>query len=210
MESVLGLFLLTTIAMFFFIGELLIKMRGIGAIIGVLAIGMYFSAHLSTGDLILVAIGFAVGLGMIVADGKLLNDGILGVIGFVIVTFSVGFAAPDMMSAAYSISGVIVGSLSSLLLLKIRLLPRRQMWGKMTLRDQLTSEKGYNSMNESYQMLVGLTGHTETVLRPTGTITIQDERYDAVSQAQWIEKGEAIKVVSVDGTRILVDRLERD
>ncbi|MDQ0158638.1 NfeD family protein [Alkalibacillus salilacus] len=208
MESVMSLFTLTTLAMFFFFGEILIRMKGIGAIIGIITIGMYFSANLSSIDLILVGIGFAVGLGMIIADGKLLNDGILGIIGFIVLNFSIAFAAPDALSASYSIAGVILGSVCSLILLKVPKLPKRKMWGKMTLKDQLTSDQGYNSINDSHTKLIGKTGVTETVLRPTGTIVIDDERYDAVSQAEWIERGKTIKVISVDGTRILVERLD--
>ncbi|NIK13376.1 NfeD family protein [Alkalibacillus almallahensis] len=207
MDSMIGLFVLTTLAMFFFFGEILIRMKGIGALIGVITIGMYFSANLSLMDLIFVGIGFAVGLGMIIVDGKFLNDGILGSIGFIVLNFSIAFAAPDALSATYSIAGVILGSVCSLILLKVPKLPKRKMWGKMTLKDQLTSDQGYNSINESHTQLVGKTGVTETILRPTGTIVIDEERYDAVSQAEWIERGEKIKVVSVDGTRILVERL---
>ncbi|GAA0457724.1 NfeD family protein [Alkalibacillus silvisoli] len=208
LESVLGVFLLTLIAMFFFFGEILIRMRGLGALIGVITIGLYFSTYLSTTDMILVGLGFALGLVLIIVDGKFIGDGIMGVIGFLVVIFSVAFAAPNGLYATYSIAGVILGALSSLVLLKVNALPKRTMWKKMALKDQLTSEKGYNTMNESYKELIGKTGVTETVLRPIGTIKVNDERLSGVSNGQWIESGEQIKVVNVDGTKILVEKLE--
>ncbi|MDQ0351033.1 membrane-bound ClpP family serine protease [Alkalibacillus filiformis] len=205
-ESVLGVFVITGVAMFFFFAEILIRLRGLGALIGVITIGLYFSSFLSTADLILVGLGFALGLALIIADGKFVNDGILGVIGFLVVLFSVAFAAPDGIYATYSIAGVILGALSSLILIRIDALPKRAMWGKLALKEQLTSEKGYNSLNESYKELVGKTGVTESILRPTGTVKIDEQRYSAVSNGQYIEPGQHVKVVAVDGTKILVEK----
>ena len=47
-------------------------------------------------------------------------------------------------------------------------------------------------------------GIAQTVLRPAGFALIDGERVDVVSQGEMIQKGEAIKVIEVEGNRIVV------
>lgn len=77
----------------------------------------------------------------------------------------------------------------------------------MALNDQMTSEMGYNSMNETYQKLLGKTGTARTDMRPSGTIEIEGEDYSAVSNGQWIYKDQPVTVASVDGTKIMVKKV---
>ncbi|WP_223154969.1 NfeD family protein [Alkalibacillus aidingensis] len=202
-ESVLGVFVVTFLAMLLLFGEILVRLKGIGAILGIISIGFYFSTFLTSTDLILVGIGFVVGLALIIMDGKFINDGILGSIGLLVVIFSVAFAAPNGLFATYSIAGVILGAISSLILLKI--FPKRKMWGKMALFDQLTSDKGYNSMNDTYKDLIDQQGKTVTVLRPIGTVDVNGQMYSAISRGKWIEQGVTVSIVEVDGTKIVVE-----
>jgi membrane-bound serine protease (ClpP class) len=54
--------------------------------------------------------------------------------------------------------------------------------------------------------LVGRTGVAETVLRPSGVVIIDGRRVDVSSDGPLIEKGEAVRVVQVDGMKIVVSR----
>ena len=47
---------------------------------------------------------------------------------------------------------------------------------------------------------------TETILRPAGTIMVEDERLDAVSQGDFIPKGSPIEIIRVEGGKIIVRR----
>lgn len=205
-ETSIGIFLITFLALFFLIGEILVKLRGIGAILGIGFTAYYFSSFVSSYDLMWLGGLFAVGILMIILDGKVINDGIIGLIGVVIVLTTVAIAAPDWVLAIYSMVGVVLGTISSLSLLKV--LPKRNMWDKVALLDRMTSEQGYNSLNENYQSLLNKEGKTSTVLRPSGSITIDEIEYSAISQGKWIEKDMPIKVVQVDGTKIVVEEIE--
>jgi membrane-bound ClpP family serine protease len=81
------------------------------------------------------------------------------------------------------------------------------MWSKITLKDQLNSEMGYNSINMTYMMLVGSKGVALTDMRPVGNVKIDEREYSAVSKGKWITKGDPIEVESVDGTKILVKKI---
>ncbi|MYL47944.1 nodulation protein NfeD [Halobacillus litoralis] len=196
---------ITFLGTMFLIGELLVNMRGVFAIIGFGFITVYFSGYLETEMFIVMMLVYFLGIILMIIDGKLLNDGTLAVIGAVTMVIAVGFSAPNWVAGLYSVIGVILGGAASLLFLKV--FKHRKMWSKMALNDQLSSEMGYNSMNEKYQYLLDQQGKALTDMRPVGTIKIDDEEYSAVSNGQWITGGDEIKVVKVDGTKILVKKL---
>ena len=52
--------------------------------------------------------------------------------------------------------------------------------------------------------LVGQTGVAFTTLRPSGTAMINNQRVDVVADGVLIEQGTAIKVVAVEGLRVVV------
>lgn len=199
-------FIITGFGTLFLIGEILVNMRGLFGLLGIGFIVVYFSAYLETGSFIIMLIIYFIGLLLIIIDGKLLNDGTLSTLGLAGMLISVALAAPDLTSGLYGVAGVLVGGFSSLLFLKV--FKRRDMWSKLTLKDRLTTEAGYSSMNKDYEKLLGQKGITLNDLRPVGTIRILDKDYSAVSNGQWISKGSSIRVVEVDGTRILVEKID--
>ncbi|API90551.1 hypothetical protein J32TS6_01820 [Virgibacillus pantothenticus] len=198
--------LITGFATLFLIGEILVNMRGLFGLLGIGFITVYFGAYVEASSIIIMLIIYFVGLLLIIIDGKLINDGTLATIGLASMLTAVALPAPSLTSGLYAVLGVLLGGGASLLFLKV--FKRREMWNKITLKDQLTKEAGYNSMNETYEKLVGEEGITLTDLRPVGTIRIHRKDYSAISNGQWIEKGTKIRVVQVDGTRILVEKME--
>ncbi|MEN1970517.1 NfeD family protein [Lentibacillus sp. N15] len=199
-------FVMTGFGTLFLIGEILVNMRGLFGLLGLGFIVVYFSAYLETGSFIIMLIIYFVGILLIIIDGKLLNDGTLSTLGLASMLISVALAAPNLTSGLYGVAGVLVGGFSSLLFLKV--FKRRAMWSKLTLKDRLTNEAGYNSMSKEYKKLLGREGITLNALRPVGTIRIDHQDYSAISNGQWIDKGKSIRVIQVDGTRILVETID--
>lgn len=197
-------FIITGFATLFLIGEILVNMRGIFALLGIGFITVYFSVFLATDSLLIMLIVYFVGLFLIIVDGKLLNDGTLATVGLASMIISVALPAPNLMAGVYGVLGVIIGGAASLLFLKV--FKKRKMWSKITLKESLTSEAGYNSMSEEYESLLGEEGTALTDFRPVGTIQINNKTYSAVTNGQWIEKNSNIKVVAVDGTKVLVEK----
>ena len=73
---------------------------------------------------------------------------------------------------------------------------------KITL-DSDTS--GYHS-SVSYDDLMGKEGVADTFFRPSGYIVIDGKKYDAVSEGEFIDKGSSLKVILVEGNRIVVKK----
>src|SRR5699024_6553684 len=200
-------FLITGLGTLFLIGEVLVNMRGVFALLGIGFISVYFTVYQDTNSLILMLIIYFIGLLLIVIDGKLINDGTLAILGVVSMLASVALAADNLSSALYAVIGVLIGGGSAFIFPKV--FKSRNLWSKITLRDRLTEEDGYSTMNKDYKALIGKTGETLTTLRQIGTIEIDGREYSAISNAQWIDKGSTVEVIKVDGTRILVKLTEK-
>jgi membrane-bound ClpP family serine protease len=194
---------LTGLGTLFLIGEVLVNMRGIFALLGIGFITIYYSVYLETNSLILMLAIYFIGIVLIIIDGKVLNDGTLATIGTASMLAAVALPAPNFAAGLYAVLGVLLGAGCSLFFLKV--FKRRDMWNKITLKDQLTSEAGYNSLNQEYRSLLNQEGITLNDMRPVGTIRIGTKDYSAVSNGQWIPKGTTIVVMQVDGTKILVE-----
>lgn len=203
----IGLFVIG-IGTLFLIGEILVKARGVFAVLGITFIVFYFQYYL-TDPLVLstMLIIYFVGIAFILIDGKVINDGTLGTVGLVGMILSVGITAPNIIAGLYAIIGLIIGAIGAFLLLKV--MPNRNVWNKMTLKDRLTKEAGYSSLNTEYEGLTNKTGVTITDLRPVGTIVIEGKEYSGISNGHWIEKDSHIIVTEVDGVKILVEKTEK-
>lgn len=79
---------------------------------------------------------------------------------------------------------------------------------KVSLEASQNSEEGWRSYEISPE-LVGATGVAHTALRPAGTIVVHNERLDAVSSGNYIDRGTPILIVEIEGHRVVVEPLEQ-
>lgn len=144
------------------------------------------------------------GLVLIIIDGKIFTTGIIGVFGFVLMILGCALPAPTLIYGMLVGIAFIIGSCGSLSFRKW--LPTRDYLDKLTLHDKLSTDRGYNSINADYHDLVNKTGVTLTPFHPVGTVKIDGRNYSAVTDGIFLEKDVRVKVVSVDGTRIVIDQ----
>ena len=85
----------------------------------------------------------------------------------------------------------------------IRRLPADRRGQRLLNREELTRELGYVSAVRRDD-LVGREGVTLTDLRPAGTVSIADERIDAVSEGPWVPAGTPVKIIRSEGYRHIV------
>lgn len=83
------------------------------------------------------------------------------------------------------------------------------LWDKMILKDQLTTNQGYVSAAPQ-DGLVGKTGKTMTDLRPAGTAWIEGRPVDVVGEGVFLKKGEMVRVIAVEGMRVVVRQVSED
>ncbi|WP_209125387.1 NfeD family protein [Alkalihalobacillus sp. BA299] len=199
-------FLVVFLGTLFLIGELLVKAKGIFGVLGIGIMAVYFSYHIAGDTGIWVILLYILGLLLIIVDGKVISDGTIALLGIILMIVGLAVPAPNFVYGALVAMGLVLGAAASLLFLKV--FPSRKLWSKMTLKDQLTGEQGYNSLNTTYKDLVGKRAKTVTPFRPIGTIEVEGKQYSATSENNWLAQETVVEVVSVDGTRIVVKKIE--
>lgn len=80
---------------------------------------------------------------------------------------------------------------------------RAGVWKRLIHSD---SQAGSTSQQQGIDALVGMTGSAHSTLRPAGVATIDGRRVDVVAEGGFVEKGQEIEVLRVDGNRVVVRR----
>ena len=80
------------------------------------------------------------------------------------------------------------------------------MLDELVLDEQQKNRDGYTSVTDKSKFL-GAIGVCATDLRPAGTITVEGEPVDVVTEGNFVKKGDIVKVINVDGSRVLVRQI---
>lgn len=86
----------------------------------------------------------------------------------------------------------------------LRVVPRLPFGRPLVLETGLKAESGYASAPEADLHWLGKQGTAASTLRPAGIAHFDHERVDVVTEGEFVEAGEAIEVIRVDGNRIVV------
>lgn len=111
----------------------------------------------------------------------------------------------DIVSASLAILGGLTGGVLLLFFGGVRL-SQSSFFKRISLTDTQDHAEGYTS-NFNTGDLVGKTGTAYTVLRPSGKIMIEDQIYDAFSRGDYIEKGDTVKVLEIEGSTLKVRKI---
>jgi membrane-bound serine protease (ClpP class) len=57
---------------------------------------------------------------------------------------------------------------------------------------------------------IGDIGIATTLLRPSGKVKIKDEIFDVVTEGEFIKRGTPVKILEINGNRIIVSRKPED
>ncbi|MBK7867144.1 MAG: hypothetical protein IPJ75_09210 [Ignavibacteriales bacterium] len=87
-----------------------------------------------------------------------------------------------------------------------KFLPNTRTFKAFVLDVESGAKTGFTTAPD-YSALVGSEGTSMTVLRPAGTAIIDGSRYDVVTAGDYIEKDTNIKVIKVEGMRIVVEKV---
>ena len=202
--------ILLTIGCLGLVLELFTPRLGLPGVVGIAAFLLFFYGHLMTGIAgIWSLIFFAAGIILILLE-MVLPGGVIGIFGFGLFLASFFLAADNYVHMSFSlVIAFAVSILACILMIKVYD-KKMKFFKKLILTDATTTESGYVS-NQNRTELLGLTATTLTDLRPSGTVLIEDERIDVVSNGSFITKGTVVKFIKVEGSRIVVrERKETD
>lgn len=178
---------------------------GVAGMIGTLSLLLFFGARILSGlagmEVILL---FFLGLVLLFLEAFFIPGfGFAGILGLVAMGGSIilSYATSGQGIAALVISLVWSMFLASL---AFQYLKRSQLLNKIVLKTSAERQEGYSAV-PVYQEYVGQTGIVVHPLRPAGVVELTGgQRLDVVSEGTFIPAGQKVKIIAVEGRRILV------
>ncbi|HDY76018.1 MAG TPA: hypothetical protein ENH49_05790 [Candidatus Marinimicrobia bacterium] len=107
-----------------------------------------------------------------------------------------------------ALTGLTIGILGGIigLILLFKLMTKTDFWKKLSSPTAELKEEGYNS-SIGLENLLGEEGVSETDLRPSGWVHVGEKRIFVVTEGSYIDKNETIKIMTVDGNRVVVRKI---
>ena len=89
----------------------------------------------------------------------------------------------------------------------IKLLPKSKTFSKLILDTAEKQQDGFRSSPKDYEQFINQTGIALSTLRPAGIAQFGSKRLDVVAEGEFIEPNSPIKVIKVEGYKIIVRKL---
>jgi membrane-bound serine protease (ClpP class) len=112
----------------------------------------------------------------------------------------------DIIIAFTAAAGGLLGGVVVFFIAGARLAETR-LYKRIALTDTQDRTEGYHSSFNPKDMK-GKKGVAETILRPSGKVSIEGQLYDAFTRGEYVEKGETVEVLSETGSSLQVKKIE--
>lgn len=186
---------------------------GVAGTTGLIALALFFgSSYILQLASVLEILMFVIGLGLLLAEIFIIPGfGIAGISGIVLIFASIflsllgskPFVDMETVSLAIiQISGAILFALIGIFVLA-KYLPKSRAFNRLVLSQSEKVDEGFVSY-PSEKDLLGKEGIAYTTLRPGGTAEIDGKRVDVVAESEYINQGTKIKVLRVEGIKVVV------
>lgn len=182
---------------------------GIPGSIGLASLVLYFYGHVVAGlagyeTIVLLILGMVLIIIEIFSPG-----GILGFLGLGAIVGALFMSTDDVGHMTLSIAIALIAGITVAVILYKTIGLNKGVLRHVILQDATTTEEGYVS-TENRLDLIGMEGMSVTPLRPAGTAEFDEERLDVVSEGSFIGANSPIKIVKVEGSRIVVRSIKNE
>ncbi|MEK4168882.1 NfeD family protein [Staphylococcus sp. FSL W8-1268] len=201
------LLILTCIIFLGFLYQLYSKRINILGILASLALLILFLGFLISGDVNLISILlFFIGIILLIIE-LFVVGAVIGIIGIVLIIVSMIMLGDNILVMLFNVIVALIFSIIEWVVL-VKVFNRKiPFFDKVVLNDSTSTEAGYRS-HDDCSYLVGKTAYTTTDLRPAGIITLDDKRIDAVSDGTFILRNKKVKILEVEGSRVVVREIK--
>ncbi|KXA36983.1 NfeD family protein [Staphylococcus lugdunensis] len=200
--------LILTVAIFLgFLYQLYSPKINLIGVVAALCLLLLFLGFLINGDVNLISV-ILFGIGVIFVIIELFIVGaVVGFFGIVLISLSLIMLGDNLFIMLFNVIIAVILSIVEWVIL-VKLLNRKiPFFEKVVLKDSTNAEAGYRS-HDDRSHLVGKIARTSTDLRPAGIILINDERIDAVSDGSFILRNKDVKILEVEGSRVVVREID--
>ncbi|MFB3057289.1 MAG: nodulation protein NfeD [Ignavibacteriaceae bacterium] len=189
---------------------------GVPGTAGLIALTLFFgTSYILQLASVIEILMFIIGVALILLEIFIIPGfGIAGIGGIILVFASLflslvgGDPFLDFELVSRAIIQLSISLVLALVLIFVlaKYLPKTSIFNKFVLS---VSEKsgGSFSYHSIAKNLIGAEGIALTTLRPAGTAKINGKRVDVVTESEYVEKGKKIKVLAVDGIKVLVKEI---
>ena len=132
--------------------------------------------------------------------------GVMGISGTVLLIVGVILTAKSITEAFFMMS-IILLILGVVLIFVFHSATKGKLSKKLILKEAQKKETGYIG-TEDLDYFLDKEGVAYTVLRPAGTADLDGVKMDVVTQGEYIDKGARIKIIKVQGRRIVVEKIK--
>jgi len=197
--------LLLTIGFTALIIEVFTAGFGVAGVIGILSLFLFFGARMFSGLAGMeVVFLFFLGVVLLALEAFFLPGfGFAGVLGLIAMAGSIILS---YASSGQGIASLAIAMAWSVFLVSLifQYLKRSSFWDRLVLKKAAVKQEGYSAV-PTYEQYIGQVGVVVHPLRPAGVIETADgERLDVVSEGAYVQVGKRVKVIAVEGRRILV------
>lgn len=197
---------LITIGFIGLVFEIMMPGFGAGGTLSLIAFSLFFSGNILAGNSGLgVIIIFLAGIALIFIEAVIPGFGVVGIGGMIAIGASIVLAMGSVQAAVISLFiAIIISTIVLALLIKFGY--KSPYLNRVILKENQNRKLGYVGVPNKNEYL-GKEGEVISYLRPAGTVLIENDRVDAVSQSEFIKKGERVKVVKVEGSKVIVRKI---
>lgn len=221
--------LLLSLGMLGLVFELRIPGWGVSGTIGLLCLALFFGAHYLSGMAgwakVTIPLLFFLGVTLLLLEILVIPGfGIAGIGGIVFIVASIFLtlvkhplptfpgAGEEWWQALYTLS-ISVISLFVIAILSFLLIPQSNLWKKIRHRVVLTSKEeaksGFRGTPSTWENFMGREGKALSTLRPAGRAVFGEDILDVVTEGEFINQDTQVRVVKVEGNRIVVGKADR-
>ena len=179
-----------------------------GAVCLALSLGASAIVRLATmSDLLIVLVGLVL---LMVEAFLIPGFGVAGVAGIGVILWGLYMLllpdVPVSEEVYYSaLTGLTIGLIGGFiaLILLFKMVTKTKFWTKLTSPGVESQDEGY-STSIGLEDMVGKIGIATSDLRPSGWALLGDRKIFVVTEGEFVDKDQSIKILSVDGNRVVV------
>ena len=150
----------------------------------------------------LVAALFVLGIIFLILE-VFVPGGILGLFGIIVLITGIMLTVDSLAQGILYVSLLLLTQ-AGLFLLSFRMPQTRFIREIIALKTCQTQKEGYVVPKKSFAIFLNKQGTSLSQLRPAGIADFGGERLDVVTEGMFVPSGSSIKVIAVEGTRIIV------
>lgn len=156
-------------------------------------------------DIIVIGL-YVVGFLLILLE-VFLPGGVFALAGAFCLLAGIYFQEDDLTTALWKMALVVL-ALTVIVPLVVKAGGRAKAFQIFTRQEALTDDAGFQSRSPDLDKYLGLQAMALTDLRPSGTVELADgKRLDVTTRGDYIEKGNQVEIIALDGTWLFVKKV---